>query len=479
MKTIKILSLALLTSWLIVFLLNSCDLPTTPPNANIPPTTTITNVPVPGDTLFPLVEITWDGGDIDGYITGCQYRYTTHHLTQGDSAKFDWVSTSDDVISIIFESSDVLNKQILQLRSVDDKGAVDPTPAELIIYTPRTVLPESWLIQPVDDSEFFYLEQETDWWEGIPLVFSASDEDGEVVEYGWSVDEGDWIWTQDTTVMITLDMFQLPIAGKHRIRVTARDNTNLFDPDGAEATITLIKPTFEKEILIIDETNEGAFPSIAPATDAQVDSFYTELFNPDSTWDFLQDGMPPKNILGRYKLVLWHADNDLSLGPHHLPEHADVFQDYLNVGGNFIVSGWQVLKSFAYEENFPKVFEEGSFVHDYLHIIEADVSPFFPGDCSAARGIGNFTTVSVDGDRLWAFPFVRKLSQVNVVREPGGFTEAIYVYVGENTDFAGQPCGIRYIGTEYNVVVLGFPIYFLLPDDAKILAQEVLESLGF
>jgi len=464
---------------LVLYHCYSCNPSTSPPDPNSPPTTTITNIPVPGDTLFPLVEITWDGGDVDGYIVGCEYQYTTYHLYQGDSVRFDWEFSEDDVLDIIFESSDVLNKQRLQIRSMDDKGAVDPTPAELILYTPQTVLPESEIIAPTDGAEFFYLEEITDWWLGIQLIYSAFDEDGEVVEYGWSVDSSDWVWTQDTTLLITPDMFQLPLEGQHSIRVTARDNTNLYDPDGAEVTISLLKPTWTKDILIIDETNESAFPTTAKATDAEVDNFYNELFDPDSSWDFVKDGMPPKNILGKYRLIIWHADNNLSLGPHLLPEYTDEIADYLNVGGNFILTGWQVLKSFAYEENFPKTFAEGTFVHDYLHVYTADESPFYPGDFTGARGLENFSSVSIDGDRLWAFPFVKKLSQVDVFKEPGGFTETIYVYVGENSDFVGQPCGIRYIGTEYNVIVLGFPLYFLIKDDAIVLAQEVLQSMGF
>lgn len=478
MKPVFIYWAVILVVCLLLQFLMVCQPATKPPDVNLPPITAIANIPVPGDTLFPLVNIYWDGGDNDGYITGCQYRYTTYHLDTGDSVHTDWVNSSDDVLTIIFESSDRMNKQHFYVRAVDDKGAVDPSPAKLVFYTPQTVLPKTEIIAPLNNTEFFYLEQTTDWWQGISLIYTAFDQDGEVVEYGWSVDGNDFFWTQDTVVMITPDKLAEPLAGEHTFKVISRDNTNLIDLEGDSVTITLIEPTWEKNILLIDETDETVFPSSAKATDAQVDSFYADLFNPDLEWDFYNDGMPPKNILGQYKLIIWHADNNLSSEPHHLPSYAEDITDYLNVGGNFLMSGWRVLKSFAFEENFPKTFAEGTFVHDYLHINVADESPALPGDFTGANGIGGFSRVAVDAEKLAAFPYINKMTQVNVILQPGGFTETIYVYIGADLNFAGQPCGLRYIGTDFNVIVMGFPIYFLMQPDAKILATEILGSLG-
>jgi len=456
-----------------------CKRSTSPPNPNMPPNTTLSNLPVPNDTLFPLVQITWDGGDDDGYIVGCEYRYFTEHLYKGDTAFFDWVRTEKQIIDIIFESSDVLNRQHLFVRAIDNDGAVDPTPAELVIYTPQTVLPVSTILFPQDGNEFFYLENTTDWWEGVQLIYSAYDEDGEVVEYGWSIDNHDWTWTQDTALFITPDMFEPPLEGLHTIRVTAKDNTNLFDPQGEEITIRLVKPQWTNNVLLIDETDEQAFPVTVKDSDAKVDSVFNAIFQPDTSWDVLNDGMPPKSVLGRYKLIVWMADNPTSLGPHLLPQYADILKDYLNVGGNLIVSGWGVIKSFAYDENFPKTFTEGSFMRDYLHINIADESPFFPGDFTGAVGVNGFSNVTVDGERIWSFPYVKKLSSVTVVKELGGFTEPIFIYTGENPNYVGETCGIRYFGTDFNVIVLGFPIYFLKDADRQQLAQELLQGIQY
>ena len=151
----KLVYYILITAGIFIF---ACKPATSPPDKNSPPNTTLTNIPVQNDTLFPLVEFTWDGGDDDGYIVGCEYSYSTHHLDLGDSVKFDWVKTEDQVVNIIFESSDRMNLQHLKVRAIDNNGAVDPTPAELFIYTPRTILPVSQIVFPEDNNQFFYLD---------------------------------------------------------------------------------------------------------------------------------------------------------------------------------------------------------------------------------------------------------------------------------------------------------------------------------
>ncbi|WP_456408056.1 hypothetical protein [Caldithrix abyssi] len=467
------------TMVLIALIFLNCKRATSPENPNMPPTTTITNVPVEGDTIFPLVQITWDGGDQDGYIVGCEYRFTTYHLFKGDSFSTDWQFTSDEVLEIIFESSDSLNKQVLQVRAVDNDGGVDPTPARRTFYTRRTIVPQTTILAPQNAQTYFFLDQTTDWWPGIHLVFTAYDQDGEVEAYAYSVDGNDWIWTSDTSIFLVKQDFDPPYEGTHEIRVTARDNTNLMDPQGAVVQIDLVKPTFEKDILIIDQTDENQFPSSARTTDAVVDSFYSEIFGLHESWDFLQKGMPPKTTLGQYKMIIWHADNKPTTRPHEFVQHTEELADYLNVGGDLIVSGWRILKSFAWEENFPKTFEEGTFVHDYLHINKVDETPAIPSDMFAVNGINGMDDMYVDSLKLKSFPYLYKLNQINVISELGGFTKTIFLYGGANMDFVGRPCGLHYYGTSFDVIVLGFPLYFMKKEQARIVGAQILERMGY
>jgi hypothetical protein len=43
--------------------------------------------------------------------------------------------------------------------------------------------------------------------------------------------------------------------------------------------------------------------------------------------------------------------------------------------------------------------------------------------------------------------------------------------------YRGRAIALRYYGTVYDAVVLGFPLYFIKKDDAKVMTQEILRSL--
>lgn len=474
--------------FILIFAL-SCERATSPENPNLPPNTTLANIPVENDTLFALLTLHWDGEDDDGFISGYQYRYITHHLFVGDSMVHDWVETKETSITIPFESSDQLNFQKFQVRAVDNVGDVDPTPAEKHFYTVQTIFPETEILFPGNNKQFFAIDQVTDWWQGIQLTFTARDEDGEVVEFAWAVDDYEWNWTTDTTLFILPDYF-VPLNGEHKLRVTSRDNTNLIDPIGDSVIVKLVQPTFEKKILIIDETVESKFPFGMGFKDEDVDSFYAQIFETEEAWDFQKQGMPPKDKLGQYQLVVWHADNLYTYegDVHKLPVHIIDIMDYLNVGGDFIMGGWRILKSFAVGESFPKTFEEGSFIHDYLHILQADESapiPDFNGAYSSDTlrfSDINLDSVKLAESYLTSIPVIG-LQYVNLMPRRAGFTDVIYRY--RNDDYTGLPkhrgyaCGLRYYGTSFDAIVLGFPMFFIRKEDAKIMASEMLRSLGY
>ena len=128
---------------------------------NNPPNTTLANIPREGSTLYALVSLNWDGEDNDGYIDYYQYRYTTEYLIPSDDDtgsyyftstdtngqaianwwKIDstmvqeWKSLSETNAVVAFNSLAVLNHQLFEVRSVDNSGNVDETPAFLNFFT--------------------------------------------------------------------------------------------------------------------------------------------------------------------------------------------------------------------------------------------------------------------------------------------------------------------------------------------------------
>ncbi len=483
-----ILKIFILISFLLIW--NSCEKPTDP-NPNDPPNTTVANIPSDGDTLFALQTLYWDGEDNDGYVKGYQYRYITHRLIQGDSVVQEWKYTEQTSLTVAFLSDDDLNKQEFEVRAIDNTGAVDPSPAVKLFYTQRTYFPVTTVETPSNNEKYFAQDQTSDWWQGIKLIYSARDpdEEGGIVEYAWSVDNGQWHWTQDTLIYIPPTEFSLPLTGQHVIRATSRDNTNLVDPVGDSVTITLVKPTFARDILIIDETDESNFPfgTVHPS-DQQVDQFYSEIFGTPYQWDFKTRGIPPKDTLGQYKLVVWHADDYPSSQPHKIVNYTDILEDYLDVGGKFFMSGWRILKSFAWQSSFPINFEEGTFVHDYLHIISVDETFGYSGDCTGFLGVGSsFDDIRIDSTKLVDFPFIVPgsswgLTNINLIIQPAGFTDIIYSYSNDiNSPFPqyrGKACGLRYYGSSFDAVILGFPVFFLVQDDAQLMVNQILQNLN-
>ena len=470
-------------------LLGGCQKDLSSPNPNEPPTTTLYNNPGEGDTLYALVELAWDGGDPDGFIQGYEYRYTTYYTTKPGSVATDWVETDITTHQIAFNSSDTYNRQVFQVRAIDNTGQVDPTPAEKTFYTTQTIPPEIDILAPAAGEEMFAIDQTTDWWPGIRLSYTGSDEDGEILEYGYSVDGGEWTWTADTTLYITPDQLSTPLDGEHTIQVNARDNTYIENPDPPSVTFNLVEPSFEKDILIIDETDESQFPSSASVPDDSVDNFYADLFGDVDTWDYVYysqrtlPNLPARSELGQYNMVIWHADNKPSTSPHALAEHVDYIKDYMNVGGDFVMSGWRILKSFAWDRDFPASFADSTFVNEYLHIARVDETPFWPGDFIGAEGQKGFTDVTVDSTKLSAFPYDGKLSEINVIKQRAGFTDILYRYRNSEDSnllqYRGSTCGLMYTGTVFDAVILGFPMYFIKKEDAKIMADEILRTLQY
>ena len=470
----------------------SCERPVAPENPNGPPETRLANVPKERDTVFALVNMSWTGGDNDGFITAYQYRYFTYHLAPGSTDSwviFDstaWHDTTGTGATIAFNSTEALNMQRFLVRALDNDGNFDPVPAERVLYTLRTVSPVTKVLLPRNNGSLLVTNTVTDWWQGVLLTFKATDPTGrgQIVEYAWSVDDGPWTWQADTSVFITPDKFSAPLTGRHEIKVTSRNNTNLIDPIGDSVSVNLIIPSFTRNVIIIDETDEFNNPFLTwKIADSTVDRFYSELFPGATQWDFKTQGMPPREVLAEYKLIVWHADDVPTSRPHKIsdPANIEIFTDYLKVGGKFLMGGWRILKSFAYYNNFPFNFTAGSFVYDYLHIrtvTETDIL----GDMTGAKGkTGVFSSIKVDSARLANFPYDGRLSQVNLITTMAGFTDVLYSYENDplspNVTYRGRAVALRYYGTVFDAVVLGFPMYFIKKQDAQVMAQEILRSL--
>lgn len=463
-----------------------------PANENLPPNTTMANIPVENDTVYALATLTWDGEDNDGYVVAFEYSYTTYPLVNslGDSIFHDWQTTEKSELTIAFSSPDPLNRQNFQVRAVDNSGNVDPTPAKKIIYTTQTTPPTTAISSPKKGEKFFAAEQTSFWFPGITLKFSGDDRDGTITAYAWAADSGDWHWVSvvETEVIVKPQDFDEPLDGEHTLRVISKDDTDLIDPKGASVTIDLVVPSFEKDILILDETREDF--SLRNVPDATVDDFYQDIFGYNN--DYIIDNrsllifsFPDLRRLGKYKLVIWHSDD--SKTPFYTRNSTAMsrIKSYLRIGGDLIMGGsgmvdpWLPPALPIIGRPHPFEFVPGSFAVEFLHLIKGDLSSL-EGNFSGATGVGGFSDVEIDPTKMNpSFPHNAKVPLVVVAYEKGGFTRDILIYKDQDPNATGYPCAIRYYGDVYDLAFIGFPLWALKHEDARVFASELLKNMGY
>lgn len=467
---------------------------------NMPPSTTLSNLPANNDTLPALTTLYWDGHDNDGFVVSYQYQYTTYPLgnSRGDSLVHDWVTTDQHSAGITFSSPDPLNRQVFHVRAIDNSGNVDPAPATKIFYTLQTISPVTTILSPTSGTEFYAVPQTNYWFPGVVVTVTAQVpwtpnpvlQGSTIVQYGWSADNGPvhWVPAADSVVTVSPQDFKAPLTGTHAIHVTSQSNTLMIDSIGATITVKLVQPTFQKDIVILDDTQVDVSVRNVPKT--SIDSFYVAIFGANNSYtidvrDLQTRAFPSRTVLGYYRLAIWHHDD--SNIPFYMGNEVAIktIEDYLHVGGNLIICGTRTWEHWLPPADpslglpHPFAFQPGSFVYDFLHIYAGDQSTFL-GSFSGATGVGGFSDVEVDTSRMNPdYPQYGKPGWVSVAAQRGPFTRALLTFKDQDPHVTGLPCAIRYYGDTYNITWLGFPLWALKYNDALTLAQEILKNMGY
>jgi len=215
--------------------------------------------------------------------------------------------------------------------------------------------------------------------------------------------------------------------------------------------------SFDQGILLVD--NSGDFASPFP-TDEEIDSFYYYLLEEQNftDWDVADSGYPPLNILAHYTSVIWHSD-DILFTP--LIDNFFSLKNYLTAGGNLFLSNCRSLEEL-------EQYDLADFLGIELSLLNND------DDFIGASGMENYPDIIIDIDKIpmptWdnAFANIYKF-------QPAVAGEVIYTFdsAADDPEWEAEPCGIRKT-VEYNVITLGFPLYFMQEDNAYDLMQQVL-----
>ena len=337
----------------------------------------------------------------------------------------------------------------------------------------------------------------------------------------WPAGQVPWSpFTTATAVYVTAKNFPNPLATNHTFYVRARNEFGVIDTIGsyiaaiydansnivgydtirAQGDFKTLYPPFKlpgynPRLLVIN--NSYSWPDATPGRPStqQIDQYYSQMLN-NCGWagkydifDVVDDNktrtyiFPSKGTLAQYSIVIFVADaincagqfKDYSWGHPLTSDRQAVLEEYLNVGGRMIISAWGA--------PWPLNLGDGQFMTSVCHMQNdiGDVDTVDHVGFIGATGVAGYPNVVIDTakalvdwpkpaaapgppDTTWGFHY-------SYVGQPSGFGEIIYRYVttpdnivnffGNNIALNAGVCGTRYQGITYNVVYMGFPLYFV------------------
>jgi flagellar hook assembly protein FlgD len=256
-----------------------------------------------------------------------------------------------------------------------------------------------------------------------------------------------------------------------------------IDSSGNSSTLTEIirigLVSLNRGILLLDATPSGNGSFLYPEKrelfhyyDSQLSQFITDYI----------DVSQLKNLsltdIGPYSTVFLF--NDSAGYPTLIKDANDTFREYLSRGGNLIVSGFHPFYHFQENLQYPFLFEEESFISEYLQI-EAASHQFGSYFLTAKPLLETYPEVSTDPDKT-PIETDNHLLQIAAFSPLNGSTP-FYSYQSGFPDH-GLSGGMSdlIIGSiveksDYSAVILSFPLYYMQPQETQTLLSKLMTEV--
>ncbi|MBN2017132.1 MAG: hypothetical protein JW794_03210 [Candidatus Cloacimonetes bacterium] len=326
-------------------------------------------------------------------------------------------------------------------------------------------------------------------------------------------------------------------SGEHVFKVRSVDFQGAVDPTPSELVFYLHEPILnggKEGLLIVDDTQNT--PIFAP--EDSVNQFYENLVEHSTEtkkWfdirganlssiytmnkQLRNDDMAPyfaPSDIQQYKLVIWYANDPKGFYSDvtkvHMIQHYDVMRYYMLSGGSVLLSASAKISDplTPATRNFLQVY---GGLADTLSALsqELDTNNWLWGNPNTtnsmfigANGQGDFSAVNqldVNMQLLcWAdvnpafpsdkffpeyFPYLLPLGKIsNVTFLNVNAAETIFTSIVDtlaiHEQFADAPVGTKYIhpSVDEPVYILGFPLYYMMPDEAKTFINIVFDEVG-
>ena len=313
--------------------------------------------------------------------------------------------------------------------------------------------------------------------EGTSLLLSwESNKDYNFDHYKIYIGEESGVYTREETTEDTSHVIDQLVSGtEYYIGVS------VVDSDGYESLLneqSYIPFYFslDEGILVIDETADGD-GSLSKPTDEQVDQFYESLlsrFN-KSHWDLIDHQGISLTDFGSYSTIIWQADDFSNLMT--LDSILNELGRFLNAGGNLLYTGYLPCQAIEGIFEYPDSFETGDFVYDYLKIAATN-NGFGTRFSGAKSKSAEYFDIDVDTIKTAHIPTLH-LSNIESIEPtdrgvPILFYDSDYDSLSAQGRMIGEPVGVEYIGEDYKVVTLTFPLYFMEENRSKELLEHIL-----
>jgi hypothetical protein len=357
------------------------------------------NVPPDSSQLPHAPIIYWYGADPDGYIVA--YHWAIDDTSTWEILDVDSVLGTEDTIAFSAPLPDTEFTHTFYVRALDNEGAVTiPDSIARRVFRVTNIPPVNTRFEesPDDSVTVFVIEDTIATWHGIYFEWATDDSD-EVFppKFSWKWDNGAWsTWDEATEKYFTgMDDPQLLTNGYHTLYLRAMDDAMAIDSSAPPKVIDVCRPTFEYDLLVIDETRNLTGDPGRP-NDPEVDAFYELVLN-NAGWSGF-DTLDNSNEnplahcdIGKYKMVFLHSDDIIGSS---VPGE-QVLAEYLDVGGRLFMGGYQILEgvedafqrrylgidsSLVNEEfDFIGAFPIDSAMFSYLEVDTAKLLPLWGG----------------------------------------------------------------------------------------------------
>lgn len=358
----------------------------------------------------------WKGSDPDGFVAYYSYADASDpafiSAFRADPGYFfdhqqelTWVDTTAMSARIyLLTTTGDTTEHVVFIKAVDNLGKESNNLAYKTFYRTNNP-PNNPQIKPLEspDTDYdqhyvvadtlFSLNEITPLWQGIFFDWRSDDPDDKELykiplEFSYYLIKapGDTLWDKSDSSWSETNQIQLYglETGSYTFSVWVRDDGLTTSAEPATIDFNVVKPTFNRHILLIDETwDSGVFEAPGDSITAfywnLLESLQGSLDNDNYTMDGVdvklldnsdsnakKDCPIPYALIGQYKLVMIFGDDHNQAASEYINNRDAVLADYLDVGGRLWYGGRRILSGeFGYSDND---IAASGFISDYMQV---------------------------------------------------------------------------------------------------------------